>query len=297
MHDEKEKELIMAYGSYSINDFVLPGVAQSENSTQLDNIIFTDFNQGVAPSGTIPAQGGIIYATTANGGAITNNTQAHIEAFGITACSGVISISTGTTSNTTGYTTVYTSPLIVPGLSTPGSGKISKYEVEALIRTDSTIHGDSPTTNRGFYRFGWQSGITNTVSADGVYFEFLCDGTTTDTTWNIVFRKDGTQSRANTTLAVSASKTYRLYLSVEIDAAGTATTTYKVKNVTDNTSAEGTASPSSSSHYPTGSADYMGMVMTNSKITTTSTTARLLFIDYMGCRVRRELNREILLYS
>jgi hypothetical protein len=41
----------------------------------------------------------------------------------------------------------------------------------------------------------------------------------------------------------------------------------------------------------------MGMVMTNSKITTTSTTARLLFIDYMGCRVRRELNREILLYS
>ena len=287
----------MAYSSYSPNDYVLPGVAQSENPSQLDTIIFTDFNQGVATSASIPAQGGVIYASTLNGGAITSNTQAHIEAFGITACSGVISISTGTTSNSTGYTVVYTSPFIIPGLSTPGSGKISKYEVETLIRTDSTIHGDSPTTNRGFYRFGLQSSVTNTVSADGVYFEFLCDGTTTDTTWNIVFRKDGTQSRADTTLAVSASKTYRLYLCVEVNTAGTVTTTYKVKNVTDNSSVEGTASPSSSSHYPTGSADYMGMVWTNSKITTTSTTARLLFLDYMGCRIRRELNREILLYS
>jgi len=287
----------MAYSSYSPNDYVLPGVAQSENPSQLDTIIFTDFSQGIATSGTIPAQGGVIYATTANGGAITNNTQSHIEAFGITACSGVISISTGTTSNSTGYTTVYTSPFIIPGLSTPGSGKISKYEVETLVRTDSTIHGNSPTTNRGFYRFGLQNSLTNTVSADGVYFEFLCDGTTTDTTWNIVFRKDGTQSRADTTLTVSASKTYRLYLCVEVATAGTITTTYKVKNVTDNSSVEGTASPSSSSHYPTGTADYIGMVWTNSKITTTSTTARLLFLDYMGCRIRRELNREILLYS
>jgi hypothetical protein len=287
----------MAYSTYSINEYNLPSVAQSANSSQLDTIIFCDYHQGSTPSATVPSQGGVIYSTLLNGGAITNNTQAHIEAFGVTACSGVISLSTGTTSNSTGYSVQHTSPLIVPGFSTPSSGKISKYEVEALLRTDSTIHGNSPTTLRGFYRFGWQSSITNTVSTDGVYFEYLCDGTTTDTTWNIVFRKDGTQSRADTTVAVTASKTYRLYLSVEVDSGGTATTTYNVRNVTDSTGASGTASPSSSSHYPTGSADYMGLVLTNSKITTTSTTARLIFVDYIGCRIRRELSRQILLYS
>lgn len=286
----------MAYSSQSINDYVLPAVAQSENSSQLDTIIFSDFHQGSTPSATVPSQGGVIYSSLGNGGAITNNTQAHIEAFGITACSGVISLSTGTTSNATGFASQAVSIFTIPGFQTPSSGKISKYEAEVLLRTDSTIHGNSPTTNRGFYRFGFIS-TTSGTPADGVYFEFLCDGTTTDTTWNIVFRKDNTQSRADTTVTVSASKTYRLYLSVEVNSGGTVTTTYNVRNVTDSSGASGTASPSLSSDYPTGNADFMGLVLTNSKITTTSTTARLIFVDYMGCRIRRELNREILLYS
>lgn len=286
----------MAYSAKSINDYVLPAVAQSENSSQLDTIIFCDFHQGSTPSATVPSQGGVIYSSTGNGGAITNNTQAHIEAFGITACSGVISLSTGTTSNATGFAAQSITTFTIPGFQTPSSGKISKYEAEVLLRTDSTIHGNSPTTNRGFYRFGFISATSGTP-ADGVYFEFLCDGTTTDTTWNIVFRKDSVQSRADTTVTVSASKTYRLYLCIEVNSSGTLTTTYNVRNVTDSSGASGTASPSLSSHYPTGNADFMGLVLTNSKITTTSTTARLIFVDYMGCRIRRELNREILLYS
>ena len=283
----------MAYGTYSPNDYVLHASTQSENTGQLDYLLFTDFVQGVAPSATIPASGGIIFAITANGGAITNNTTSHIEAFGITACAGVISLSTGTTNNSTGIAVCNTGVTIIPGLQTPGTGKISRYEAEVFIRTDSTIHTNA---NRGLYRFGFMNTTTSSTINDGVYFEFLCDGTTTDTTWNVVFKKDNVQSRADTTLTVSASKSYRLYLSINVSTAGTITTSYNVKNVTDGTSAIGTASPSDSSHYPTGSGDYMGVCLQNSKITTATTSARLIFVDYIGARIRRDITREIQLY-
>lgn len=283
----------MAYGTYSPNDYVLHASTQSENTGQLDYLLFTDFIQGVAPSSTIPASGGIIFALTANGGAITNNTTSHIEAFGITACAGVISLSTGTTNNANGVAGCNTSLAMIPGLQTPGTGKISRYEAEIFLRTDSTIHTNA---NRGVYRFGFANQVTSSPS-DGVYFEYLCDGTTTDTTWNIVFRKDDVQSRADTTLTVSASKSYRLYLSINVSTAGTITTSYNVRNVTDGTSAIGTASPSSNTHYPTATGDYIGLVVQNSKAVTATTSARLIFVDYMGARVRRDLSREIQLYS
>ena len=41
----------------------------------------------------------------------------------------------------------------------------------------------------------------------------------------------------------------------------------------------------------------MGIVLTNSKITTTSTTARLVFVDYIAGRIRRPVTREILIFS
>lgn len=284
----------MAYGTYSPNDYVLHASTQSENTGQLDNLIFSDFIQGVAPSGTIPASGGVLYCVTGNGGAITNNTTTHIEAFGHTACAGVISLSTGTTNNATGIATCNTSTALIPGLQTPGTGKTSRYEAEIFLRTDSTIHTDA---SRGLYRFGFSSGAATTALTDGVYFEYLCDGTTTDTTWNVVFRKDDVQSRVNTTLTVSASKSYRLYLSINVSTAGTITTSYNVRNVTDGTSAIGTASPSSNTHYPTGTGDYLGLTLHNSKITTATANARLIFVDYMGCRIRRDITREMLLYS
>jgi hypothetical protein len=287
----------MAYSIQSINEYVLPACAQSENSSQLDTIFFSDFHQNANPTTSVPSQGAVFYAPTGNGGAHTSNTSTHFEAFGITYASGVVSVSTGTTSNSTGYAGLATSAVIIPGIPTPDSGLITKYEAEILIRTDSTIHGNSPTTNRGYYRFGFMSSTTNTVPADGVYFEFLCDGTTTDTNWNIVFRKDGTQDRVATTTAVTASKTYRLYLCVERDTAGNYTTTYKVKNTTDNTNEENTAAPTTTARYPSATGDYMGIVLTNSKITTTSTTARLVFVDYIAGRIRRPVTREILIFS
>jgi hypothetical protein len=287
----------MAYSIQSINEYVLPACAQSENSSQLDTIFFSDFHQNASPTTAVPSQGAVFYAPSGNGGALTSNTSTHFEAFGITYASGVVSVSTGTTSNSTGYAGLATSAVIIPGIPTPDSGLITKYEAEILIRTNNTIHGDSPTTNRGYYRFGFMSSTTNAAPADGVYFEFLCDGTTTDTNWNIVFRKDSSQDRVATTTAVTASKTYRLYLCVERDTAGNYTTTYKVKNTTDNTNEENTAAPTTTARYPSGTGDYMGIVFTNSKITTTSTTARLVFVDYIAGRIRRPVTREILIFS
>lgn len=285
----------MAYGTYSPNDYVLYSSAVSDSSTQLDNIIFSDFIQGVAPSASIPASGGTIFATTANGGAITNNTTSHIEAFGVTACAGVISLSTGTTNNATGIASCYTSPTLIPGLATPASGRVSRYECETFIRTDSGgVHSNSV---RGAYRFGFMSTIGTAAIEDGVYFEFLCDGTTTDSNWFIVFRKDNVQSRVDTTLAVSASKSYRLYLSVDISSGGTITTRYNVRNVTDGTSASGTASPSSNSHYPTAAGDWLGVTLQNTKAVTATTTARLIYVDYIGARIRKDLTRTIELYT
>lgn len=284
----------MAYGVQSINEYVLPGSATTENTTQLDTLFFTDFHQATGPSSTSPAQGGVFYGNSANGGGISNNASATFEAFGVANSSGVISLTTGTTNNSTGYANVYTSAFIIPGITAPGTGLVTKYEAEALIRTDATIHSNAV---RGIYRFGLMNSVSNTQSADGVYYEFQCNGTTNDTTWNIVFRKDNSEERVNTTLAVSANKTYRLYLCVEVATNGTLTTTYKAKNVTDSTSAESTATPSNLARYPTGSADYMGLGLINQKTTTSTTTSVALFADYMGLRIRRPVTREILLFS
>jgi len=284
----------MAYGVQSINDYVLPGSGTSENSTQLDTIYFSDFHQAVGPTSTSPAQGGVFYGNAANGGAVTNNSSTAFEAFGVNSASGVITLATGTTNNNTGYANTYTSAFLIPGVTAPGAGLITKYEMETLIRTESTIHNNSA---RGLYRFGLMNSVTNTAPADGVYYEFLYNGTTNDTTWNIVFRKDNSEERVNTTLTVAASKTYRLYLCVEVSTGGTLTTTYKAKNMTDSTSVESTATPTNLARYPTGAGDYMGLNLINSKVTTSTTTSITLYADYIGLRVRRPVAREILLFS
>jgi hypothetical protein len=285
----------MAYGVNSINEQILIGSSQTENPTQLDTIIFTDFHSVSVPSTTVTAQGGVLYANSANGGALTSNTTAHFTAFGVTAASGVVSLSTGTSSNNTGYASIYTSNNILPGLPTPGTGLVTIYEYEVLLRTDTTIHDN---TVRGFYRMGFGNSITNADQSDGVYFEFLYNGTTNDTTWHVAFRKDaGTIDRVDTTVTVAASKTYRMYLSVQANSDGTYTTTYKIKNLTDNTNTEGTATPTTTARIPTAAGDYMGGFITNSKTVTTTATARLIFLDYIGIRIRRPVAREILIFS
>jgi hypothetical protein len=232
------------------------------------------------------------FGNSANGGSIGSNTTPILTPFGgHTAANGAISLSTGTTRNSTGYGSIYTHQAILPGIPTPTSGLVTKYEFECLIRTTSPIHSNSVI---GVYRLGFMNSISNAASSQGVYFEFLCDGTTTDTTWKVVFMNT-TAERNDTTVTVAVNTTYRMYLSVEVDSSGIYTTTYKIKNMTTGTNTEGTTSPTTNARYPSGATDYFGVTVLNSKTVSATTTSVLLILDYLGVRIRRPLFREILI--
>ena len=282
----------MSYGIDATNDQALAGIALADNPNQLDVTLFTDCAQ---TQSTVPLwlDGGNYYATTANGGAFGNNTVIILNGFGYTACSGAISLQSGTTNNATGYAYAGTSSNLLPGMPVPSStGLITKYEYETAIRLPAAIHSN---TVRGTYRLGFQNSTTNTAPTRGVFFQFLCDGTTTDTTWRVVFVGSGGTTRVDTGVTVSINTTYRLYLSTEVNSDGVFTTNYKIKNMTTGTNTEGTASPSANTHYPTANTDYIGSVTINSKQVTATASSILLYVDYIGTRIRRPVSREILI--
>jgi len=281
----------MSYGIDATNDQALVSIAHADNPNQMDMTMFTDCTQ---TQSTVPLwlDGGNYYVTTANGGALGNNTTLILNAFGYTGCSGVINLQTGTTNNATGYAYAASTTNLLPGMPTPPSGLITKYEYEAAVRPASPIHSN---TVRGTYRLGFQNSTTNTAPTRGVFFQFLCNGTTTDTNWMVVFIGSGGTTRVDTGVAVTASNTYRMYLSTEVNSAGTYTTSYKIKNMTTGTNTEGTASPSSTTHYPSASTDYLGSITVNTKQVTATVTSILFYVDYIGTRVRKPLTRDILI--
>jgi len=289
----------MAYGVQSVNDYVLIGSGTNENPNQLDTILFTDFGQHSAVSATNVAEGGVFSGSLANGGSIQTS-SASLLAFGVTLASGTQRVGTGATLNATGYAGIHTSAGIIPGFTAPANGKITKYEFEASVAV-TLLHNFA--NGGGFFRLGWMNSTTSTTPDDGVYYEYLYNGTTNDTTWNIVFRHDGSQERIDTGVVLTDSDTvvgkYRLYLSVECSSSGTYTTTYNIKydsGVGAGVSA-GTASPSSPSFYPSSSNDYMGAVVMNSKAIDSVSVNKIIELDYLGVRIRRPLTREILLFS
>ena len=295
----------MAYGVMSFNGGLgnvemLPGVVNrferaSSGATQLDTTFFTDFISSATSSALTSVSGGVFYTPVANGGGITMNSTTDYAAVGVDSSMGVIRLATGTTNNNTGYANVTTALALVNGIPTPTSGYVTKYEWECAVETDASIFG---AARNGVLRFGFMSVATNAQPTDGIYFEFLYDGTTNDTVWNIVFRKDGSQERVSTGVSLLASKLYRLYMCVEKDTAGTYTTTYKVKNITDDVEANSTAAPSDPAvYYPAATTDYMGLGFVCSKQGTASTNSTFVILDYIGCRIRKKLTREMLLLS
>jgi hypothetical protein len=86
-----------------------------------------------------------------------------------------------------------------------------------------------------------------------------------------------------------------MYLCVEVNNAGTYTTTYKIKNMNTGTNTEGTTSPTTNARYPAAATDYFGAGIVNSKANTSTTTPITLNVDYLGVRIRRPLSREILI--
>lgn len=288
----------MAYGINSVNDFVLPGTSQAENSSQIDTIYFTDFLQAVGPSTTSPSQGGVFYSTSGTGGSLSgNNVTSDFTSYGITACSGLVQLSTGTTNNATGFATIYGPINQIPGIQTPSAGLISKYEIEVGIRTPATLFDANAM---GVFRLGFMN-ATSGQPSDGMYFERLYNTTVipnvTDTNLFLVFRKDGTEERVDTNVAFNANSTYRLYVCFERDSSGNYLTTYNIKNYTTGTTTTSTTNPGNTARYPSGTADVIGPVFMWTKIGTASVSARTILIDYIGVRIRRPLEREILIYS
>jgi hypothetical protein len=292
----------MAYGVMSVNSGIgnikmLPATSNAYEpvtigSSQMDMLFFSDFVQ-VPFSTASPSSGGLLYGANVNGGSFTINSTTDFAAVGVDNSIGVLRLATGTTNNNTGYAAVKTADAILSGIPTPTSGYVTKYEWECLVETDASIFG---ATRNGAIRFGMMATTTNTAPTDGVYFEFLYDGTTNDTTWNVVFRKDGSQERVNTTVTVAANKLYRLYMCVEKNTGGTYTTTYKIKNVTDSTNTESTAAPSNAAvYYPAATADYMGVAFIVNKAGTATTNSTFVILDYMTARIRRKLNREMVI--
>ena len=294
----------MAYGVNNINDQTIFAASQTKNPNQLDLVMFTDFVQETTPTATFLSEGSAFGSLTTLGGAINNASSTIISRFGgFTGSSSAISLSTGTTNNATGLAYVGTHSYLMPGLPIPTAGLITKYEFETTIATDTAIHTNAV---RGGYFMGFgDPGLYGNYGAgnnmgNGPVFRYICDGTTTDTNWMIYWinPSTGLGSSFDTGVTVSTSTIYRMYLSVEVNSAGTFTTTYKIKNLTTGTNTEGTASPSDVAHYSGSGWSTYGMCagINNCKSGITATTTSIILnVDYLGLRIRRPITREILI--
>jgi hypothetical protein len=285
----------MAYGVQSPNQQSIKPVSRTRNKNQYDAFYFTDFNH---LNQSTYADGGVF--TTNASGAVTINSTTGLQAFGLTACSGTVLLSTTTTSNATNAASVSlgynnASYNLLCGIQTPSSSSlVSKYEIETLIRTDSTIFSSAASLG-GFIQCGFKDSLTNSSQFRGVYFEYLTDGTTNDTTfWVKVDSLSNGEERTDTGVTVSANTTYRLYLSLEAFTGSTYRIEYKIKNMTTGTNTEGTITPTTN-RVPTATADIMAAVVGMGRQTNTTTTAIIIWVDYMGVRIRKPIAREILL--
>jgi hypothetical protein len=295
----------MAYSATSLNVPILANTSQSENPNQLDLLYFTDFVQGVAASSLGSGIDGSPFYLDQETSTITRN-AANTTEYGQSNGHGVLSMDG--TSNDIAYQIIQTNGIHIPGLVQPSSGLKTKYEAETAIFVTNNIYGSA--VQYGYFRFGFVD--YPPAPSDGVYFEFwvngvfdtglgyFIDSTPINTTWNIVWIKDGTSSSYDTGVLVEFQKIYQLYLGIEQDSSGNFTTTYSINNKTDSVKTSGTASPSSNSHYPTGTADYMSPFWINSGIGAGAgypSVSPKILMDYIGARIRRPLTREILLYS
>jgi hypothetical protein len=295
----------MAYSIQPNNNFVLWNTIQNENPNQLDLLYFVDFVQGVAASNNGPGIDGSPFYLNHLLSTISRTTTNTTE-YGTTNGHGVLSMDG--TSNASAYQLIETNGVHVPGLTMPSSGLITKYETETAIFITNNIYGSN--THYGYFRFGFMNSATS--PSDGVYFQFWVNGffdplegyyvddAPLDTTWKIVWIKDGVASSHDTGVACEFQKIYQLYLAIQQDSSGNFVTTYTINNKTDSIKTSGTASPSSNSHYPSGTTDYMKPTWVNYGIGAGAaypSVSPKILMDYIGARIRRPINREILLFS
>jgi len=263
--------------------------SRSGSTAQSDFVAFTDFTSNNFSSSI--AQGEWLGAN-ANGGAFTISTTS-TTSYGFDKCNGVINFITGTTSNTTGYAGGLLHASLLPGIPTPSTGYITKYELECRFMTDTDVTSQTTDT-----RIGFADTWTNVIPNDGIYFNRVYNGTLNETTFQVVFRNDGAEERINTGVAFSTSTIYRTYMCVERDTSGTITTTWEILNDTTAGVSGGTAAPSNSARYPTATTDYLNPGCLIGKTGSVATaTSRLIRVDYIGARIRRPLNRDMKLFA
>jgi hypothetical protein len=257
--------------------------AQSDYST-FNDFVLNNFSSSIPNGGWL--------GQNANGGSFTIST-AHITSYGFDKCNGVIGFITGTTNTQLGYAGCLLQASHIPGIPTPSTGFITKYEIECRFMTDTDITSQFTKT-----RIGFADTWTNSATTDGVYFERTYDGTVNETTFNVVFANGGAEERINTGVTFSASTIYRTYLCVERDTTGAFTTTWEILNDTTNATSTGTATPSNTARYPSASTDYInpGCLIQKAGLTAT-TTSRIIRVDYIGTRIRRPLNRSMKIFS
>jgi hypothetical protein len=295
----------MAYSATSLNVPILANTSQSENPNQLDLLYFADFAQAVAAANNGAGIDGTPFYLSHLSSTIIRN-AANTTEYGQSNGHGVLSMD-GTISMSA-FQIIQTNGIHIPGLVQPSSGLKTKYEAETAIFVTNNIYGSA--VQYGYFRFGFANSASS--PSDGVYFEFwvngvfdseegyFIDSTPINTTWNIVWIKDGTSSSYDTGVLVEFQKIYQLYLGIEQDSSGNFVTNYSINNKTDSIKTSGTASPSSNSHYPTGTADYMTPFWINYGIGAGAgypSVSPKILMDYIGARIRRPLTREILLYS
>ena len=285
----------MAYGVQSPNQQSIKPVSRAINKNQYDTFYFADFNHTAQ---TTYVDGGVVTGTSTTG-TVTPNPTDGLTGFGVTGCSGTVRLDTTTTSSATAFAAMtlgWNNSIInhLCGIQTPSSSSlVSKYEIETLIRTGPVVWDG--TTNGGYIRCGFMDSLNNTLLNRMVGFEFLANGTTNDTTFWVRLSSLGNGSeRTNTSVTVSANTTYRLYLSLDAFAGGTYSITYNIRNVTTGTNTEATITPTTN-RVPTATSDNMAAVVNIGKSAITTTNNLLMYVDYLGVRIRKPIAREILL--
>lgn len=284
----------MAYGVQVYND--LSGNARllesgrmafetlSGSTAQADISFFTDLLESAFTT-TVPASGSTYILATGNGGSATVKQAADLTTYANRGI-GVNRISTGTTSNSTGYANILSGPAIL-GIPTPPSGFVTKYEFECGLATTALFTTAVP----GRIHSGFLDALTNAATTDGVYFEWNQGSTSGDADWYIVHKKDGTEERASTSMTVAANKIYQLYLCVEKNSAGAYTTTYTTRNLTDGTSTSAVLTAVTTARYPSATTDILRTGVGLKKQTTTTTTSTSILVDYIATRVQFPIER------
>lgn len=287
----------MAYSIKSINDNIFYNNIQTVNPNQNDVVYFTDFVQGNSISNAGSGSDGTPFSLV-QGGSTISRTSANTSLYGATASSGVLSCVVGV-GDAVAYFKIATQANILPGLTGASSGNPIKNECEICFMMKQIWNNplDDPEFNYGEHAFGFATDSINYNSRpDGVYFEFRRDSLVSDTNWMIVFSNNSSKERIDTNVPVSIDEIYQLYLCVEISETGVYKTSYKITK--NGIKYEGIATPSSTSFYPSSYSNYMSVQFKAGRSGGEFYNENnQTLIDYIGCKIKIPMNREILLFK